>query len=69
MRTTISWRKSSHSDAHGQCVEVAAGGRTVLVRDSKHPDGDIAFLPPAAFAELLASIKAGHHDLGQGEFR
>jgi len=33
-----SWRKPSHGHASGECAEVATGG-TVLVRDSKDPDG------------------------------
>lgn len=33
----IVWRKSSHSGSGDQCVEVAALGRSVAVRDSKNP--------------------------------
>ncbi|RLL66271.1 DUF397 domain-containing protein [Streptomyces sp. Z26] len=54
------WFKSSHSSGEGgECVEVAAGGGGVLVRDSKnsagpvlsvHPDGWTAFLTHAAAA-------------------
>lgn len=39
------WHKSSHStNSGGQCVEVAAVGGMVAVRDSKNPDGgDLVF--------------------------
>lgn len=36
----LTWRKSSHSGAEGgQCVEVAAPGKAVHVRDSKDKAG------------------------------
>lgn len=34
----LTWRKSSASDADG-CVEVAAAGGMIIVRDSKDPRG------------------------------
>ncbi|MFC5187158.1 DUF397 domain-containing protein [Actinomadura harenae] len=55
--TTI-WRKSSHSDAHGQCVELADLGRSVGIRDSKKPDAGHFQMSARALAFLLATIKA-----------
>ena len=38
--STFTWRKSSRSAAQsGNCIETAAAGRSVAVRDSKNPDG------------------------------
>ncbi|WP_433469574.1 DUF397 domain-containing protein [Spirillospora sp. CA-128828] len=57
------WRKSSYSDVEGNCVELARAPRGVAVRDSKAPDGPVAALSAPAFADLIASIKAGQRDL------
>ena len=37
LHDALRWRKSSHSSASGQCVEVAYLGSYVAVRDSKNP--------------------------------
>jgi hypothetical protein len=54
------WRKSSYSgDNGGTCVEVAAAGPAVAVRDSQDPEGPrLAFAADTwqAFAE---QVKAG----------
>jgi hypothetical protein len=47
----LTWRKSSYSDAHTNCVEVAAEG---AVRDSKNPDGPVLNLDITA---LVAAAK------------
>jgi len=48
------WTKSSHSTDDGPaCVEVAACPDTVLVRDSKHPDGPRLAFTPATWAGFL----------------
>lgn len=52
------WRKSSHSDVHGQCVEAAALTRTVAVRDSTDPGGPVLTMPAGAWRVLLADLKA-----------
>ncbi|MEF2529592.1 DUF397 domain-containing protein [Streptomyces sp. CS62] len=52
----VAWTKSSYSTADGpDCVEVAHLTGTVLVRDSKVPDGGRLALAPAAWAGFLAS--------------
>lgn len=54
----LTWVKSSYSAGDGgQCVEVAASGSTVLVRDSKRPDEAILNVPTAqwtAFVRMAA---------------
>lgn len=46
----VAWIKSSYSTADGPaCVEVAQTAGTVLVRDSKRPDGDRLAVAPAAW--------------------
>ncbi len=51
------WSKSSHSASEGDaCVEVASAPATVLVRDSKVPDGPNLTLTPAAWAAFTSSL-------------
>nr|WP_203596255.1 DUF397 domain-containing protein [Actinomadura bangladeshensis] len=60
MRTE--WRKSSHSDAEGQCVEAAARPEGVAVRDSKAPGTSLA-LAAETWRNLLTAIRSGGLDL------
>lgn len=55
----IPFTKSSHSKGdEGQCVEVAAAGDTVAIRDSKlAPHSPILELPEPAFAAFIAAIR------------
>lgn len=49
----LTWRKSSYSDAKGDCVEVAEVGDDRLVRDSKDPQAGALHLTAAGFRALL----------------
>ena len=57
------WRKASRSGASGNdCVEVAADGDRMLVRDSKHLDGGALRLDAASFRAFVAEMKGGAFD-------
>jgi hypothetical protein len=57
------WRKSSYSSSSANCVEVAATGTSVAVRDSKDPDGPVLLYPRAGMAAFIAGVKDGEFDL------
>jgi hypothetical protein len=56
---TRSWRKSSYCDTGGQCVEVAHGGTTRLVRDSVNPAGGCLTISAPAWAAFIRNVKDG----------
>ncbi|MEW2353314.1 DUF397 domain-containing protein [Spirillospora sp. NPDC029432] len=55
----LDWRKSSASGDKDDCVEVAATGRSVLVRDSHAPSAEMLELAPAQWRRLLRHIVDG----------
>jgi hypothetical protein len=57
------WIKSRHSNAEGNCVEVAAlaeGG--VAMRNSRDPHGPALIYTPAEVAAFLAGVRDGEFD-------
>jgi hypothetical protein len=56
------WRKASASNSNSQCVEVAADGRAILVRDSKDPDGPRLSFSKGELAAFVDGIKRGEFD-------
>jgi hypothetical protein len=53
VEVAYNWRKSSHSGATGNCLQVAACSHTVHVRDSKNPAGPVLTLTPAQWAAFV----------------
>lgn len=54
------WVKSSHSEAQGDCVEVATTYDEL--RDSKAPHGPTLRLRPGTFAAFVRAVKSGQFD-------
>jgi len=54
----VHWRRSSKSTFNGNCVEVAATGASVLVRDSKDPGPVVQFSPSrwTAFIDYVKKV-------------
>lgn len=62
--TEAVWYKATASQNNGGCVEVAANlPEIVAIRDSKRPAAGAHVVSRAAFADFLASARAGHFDL------
>jgi len=58
------WRRSAHSGANGNCVEVADNlPDLVAVRDSKDRGGPALAFPPEAWSAFVAAVKDGEFDL------
>jgi hypothetical protein len=48
------WRKSTYSQANGDCVEVALlPGPRIAVRDSQHPAGPALIIPAGEWRTFL----------------
>lgn len=55
----VVWRKSSFSNISGECVEVARLGQTVLLRDSRQPEGAVLTFSLDEWRDFLANVAHG----------
>lgn len=61
--TGAQWRKSRHSGAVGNCVEVATlDTGEIAVRNSRFPSGPALVYTPAEIAAFVAGAKDGEFD-------
>jgi hypothetical protein len=56
-KPALNWRKSTQSNSGG-CLEVAAVGGVVFLRDSKRPDGPIVPISAGAWLVFVAELCA-----------
>ncbi|RAY16857.1 DUF397 domain-containing protein [Actinomadura craniellae] len=56
------WRKSSHSNGQGECVQVASAMGVVAIRDSKNPGGPHIAVLADEWNAFLAAVKTGTLD-------
>lgn len=60
--SSLYWRKSSLSTGGDECVEVAAYGPAVLVRDSRDRSADVLALDSTQWNALVRAIRSGGLD-------
>jgi hypothetical protein len=62
--STPAWTKSSRSTGNGACVEVKSPvAESVLVRDSKDPQGPVLTFSPREWSAFVAGVDRGAFDL------
>lgn len=61
--TGVRWLKSAHSNATGECVELAhLPSGEVAVRNSRFPSGPALIYTPGELAAFIAGAKDGEFD-------
>jgi hypothetical protein len=56
------WRRASFCQT-GECVEVAAQGGMVVMRNSSHPGSGYLLYTTEEFSSFVRGVKAGEFDL------
>ena len=59
---SLVWRKSQWSEA-GNCVEVAFGDESVLIRHSQNPSGPVLAFSRSEWTAFLQGARGGEFDL------
>jgi uncharacterized protein DUF397 len=61
--SNLSWRRSRHSGALGNCVELApVTGSRIAVRDSRQPAGPFLVYPRTGLVTFVNWVRAGRPD-------
>ncbi|MER5768780.1 DUF397 domain-containing protein [Streptomyces sp. NPDC001985] len=61
--TSVTWTKSSHSNATGNCVELAElPGGGVAIRNSRDPQGPALVYTREEIAAFVAGARSGDFD-------
>ncbi|WP_131737273.1 DUF397 domain-containing protein [Actinomadura roseirufa] len=60
------WRKSGRSNGKGNCVEVAAAGAVIGVRDSKNPAGPVLALAATDWHAFITAVLTASPARGAG---
>ncbi|WP_373320658.1 DUF397 domain-containing protein [Rhizocola hellebori] len=63
-RDSVAWRKSSFCES-GACLEVAAVGEDIVVRNSQDPHGTTLRFSKPVWASFLEAVSAGDFHLRQ----
>lgn len=63
LRYAVTWRKSSHSNPYGNCVELAAlAGGGIAVRNSREPAGSSQVYTRSAMTAFVRAVKEGEFE-------